>query len=78
MDSKTNKKLENIIRETLGVDIKRNLSMDNISGWDSLKHIQLLARIEKEFDIEFDFQETLKMTDLNSIKEIVKKHISGK
>lgn len=78
MDKKTTEKLNNIIKEVLGADITDNLSMDTVSSWDSLRHIQLLAKIEEAFKIEIDFKDTLAMTNLKSIREILEKYISGK
>ena len=66
---------EEIIKEILGVKIADTLSMESVAGWDSLRHIQLMAKIEKEFDIEIDFQDTLAMTSVQSIKEILEKYV---
>ncbi|MEK7208957.1 MAG: acyl carrier protein [Patescibacteria group bacterium] len=71
-------KLDNIIREVLGVKIVNDLSMETVSGWDSLRHIQLMAKIEKDFKIELDFKDTLAMTDLNSIRNILEKYVGKK
>ena len=78
MNQKTEKKLNQIIKEVFGVEVADNLSMDNVSGWDSLRHIQLMAKIEKEFDVEFDFRDTLVMTNIKSIREILEKYIHEK
>jgi len=54
-----------------------DLSMDTVPSWDSLRHIQLLAKIEQVFKVEIDFQDTLAMTNLKSIRKILEKYIGG-
>ena len=71
-------KLNKIIKEVLGVDATDDLSMDTVPSWDSLRHIQLLAKIEQVFKVEIDFQDTLAMTNLKSIRKILEKYIGGK
>ncbi|KKU13880.1 MAG: Acyl carrier protein [Candidatus Magasanikbacteria bacterium GW2011_GWC2_45_8] len=78
MNKKIEEKLAKIIKEIFGVKITDSLSMDSVEGWDSLRHIQLMAKIEKEFDIEIDFQDTLAMTNIKSIKEIIEKYTDKK
>ncbi len=49
-----------------------SLTMANTDGWDSLKHMELIATIEQSFDIELTFEEILAMQTLNDIKKILK------
>ena len=78
MNKTSKEKLNNIIKEVLGVDAVEDLSMDTVPSWDSLRHIQLLAKIEQVFKVEIDFQDTLAMTNLKSIRKILEKYIGGK
>ena len=78
MNKATKDTLDNIVKEVLGVPVTDDLSMDTVSGWDSLRHIQLMARIEKDFGIELDFKDTLAMTNVQSIRSILEKYVSGK
>jgi len=77
MNKTSKEKLNNIIKEVLGVDAVEDLSMDTVPSWDSLRHIQLLAKIEQVFKVEIDFQDTLAMTNLKSIRKILEKYIGG-
>lgn len=78
MDKTTKEKLNKITKEIFGVEASDNLSMDDVPGWDSLRHIQLLVKIEKEFGVEIDFQDTLKMTNIKSIGKILEKYVHKK
>ena len=71
-------KLFNIIEEILGVEVTDDLSMNTVSAWDSLRHIRLISKIEEEFNIEIDFKDTLKMTSLESIINILEKYVGEK
>ena len=71
MNKTTRGKLSKIIKEVLGVVATDDLSMDTVSSWDSLRHIQLLAKIEHAFGIELDFKDTLAMTNMKSIRRVL-------
>ncbi len=78
MKQKIADRLNNIIREIFGVEPTADLAMNTVSNWDSLRHIQLMARIEEEFGLELDFKDTLAMTSLEVIKQVVGKYVSEK
>lgn len=48
-------------------------STENIEGWDSAKHINLILALEDELKIEFDEEDILEMLDLKTILDKIKK-----
>ena len=42
-------------------DVNKNISMQNISKWDSLNHIGLISEIEETFKIQFQDDEIVDM-----------------
>ena len=46
-------------------------SINNIKSWDSLKHINFIVFLEKEFGIEFTFDDIMTMISLKRIVEII-------
>ena len=66
--------LSNVIKiaaESLGVrelDINENTLMEEMEEWDSLTHMELIANLESEYNIEFTVDEIMEMV---SIKKIV-------
>lgn len=52
-------------------DVTESLTMANTDGWDSLKHMELIASIEGTFDIELTFEEIVAMQTFNDIKTIL-------
>ena len=47
------------------------LSMADVVLWDSLKHMELIAVIEDELNIELTAEDIMKMVDVKSIRDIV-------
>jgi acyl carrier protein len=70
MDNK--KKIIALISKTLNIDsslINQTSSMNDFAKWDSLKHLNLMLEIEKQFKKKIN---TSKMADLNSVDKILK------
>ncbi len=44
-------KVKNIISKIVGLDINENTSPEEINGWDSLNHLNIILSIEEEFDL---------------------------
>ena len=68
------KKLNQIISEVLRIkeeDLKDELIVQDLVSWDSLKHMDLISSIEKDFNIQFGMDEILSMKDIKTIKKIV-------
>jgi len=77
-DEQIVEKLSNVFYETLGIkEFELSITMDEISAWDSLKHLQLLSSIEKAYEIEIQFEDAIEMITGKSILTIIKKYIIG-
>ena len=53
-------RLNEVFQDVFGDDditVNDETTAADVDGWDSLRHITLLAAIEDEFDIEFEFGE---------------------
>lgn len=44
---------------------------DEVEGWDSLGHTELVSAIEKEFGLSFDIDEIMEMEDVESIVRVL-------
>lgn len=53
--------------------IKDDSSPDTIEEWDSLKHMNLIVSLEEEFGVEFNDSEIIRMLEVSTIIEILKK-----
>ena len=68
--SDVDKKLKNIfinIFQMENKDIDYNSSMKNIEKWDSLNHIGLINEIEEKFNLQFNEEDIVKMTNFKTI-----------
>ncbi len=50
------------------IDFSSELSRETESRWDSMKHIEFLVALEREFDLRFDGSDA---TEMDSIKKII-------
>jgi acyl carrier protein len=51
--------------------VTRESNAKNVSGWDSLSHINLIASIETEFNIEFSLGELENMKNLGEMIDVI-------
>ena len=54
-----------------GITVTDQTTAADIDGWDSLRHITLLAAIEDEFDIEFSMAVTVKMKNVGEMVDYI-------
>lgn len=68
------KKVEDIFREVMELDedakLDDEMNSDNVEEWDSLASMSLVLRLEKEFNIKFEFDDVLQMDSLGAIKRV--------
>lgn len=63
-----------IIRKVLKNDkliLKVHYSAADVAGWDSLHHVMIIAEIEKQFDIKFDFMEVMDLKTIDDLSKAV-------
>ncbi len=49
-----------------------------VPGWDSLRHVQILAAVEKEFGIRFRGLEVLRLKNVGELQALVDKKLAQK
>jgi acyl carrier protein len=47
------------------------LTKDNVGSWDSLKQMDLVMSLEREYDITLEFTDIIKMNSVGSIIEVL-------
>ena len=52
-----------------------DISMENVSSWDSLTHIELIDELEREFGITFKPNEVINLIDYHSIRDVIHRHV---
>ena len=53
--------------------IKDESTPDDIERWDSVTHMDLLAKFEQAFKVNFDMEEISEMQTIGMIKQILRK-----
>jgi len=70
-------KLKKVFKEALNIDesiITDELTYNTIPEWDSISHMHLIDRIEKEFDLVIDTEDVIALNSFAKAKEIIKKY----
>ena len=71
-------KIIDILSIVFNINVKKitkKTNKTNIANWDSLRHMTLIIALEDEFNIKFDEQDISKITNIDSIKKIISKHL---
>ena len=67
-----------IINETEINEISEKTAFNSVKKWDSLKHMELIIALEKEFKIKFDSYEIPTMINFKIISATISSHIESK
>lgn len=70
--------LENIFRDILDEDslnLTRDTTANDVDGWDSLTHIQLIVAIEKHFKVKFSSKEILSWKNVGELLDSLKERV---
>ena len=55
-------------------DIADELTPDDIEVWDSISHMDLMAKFEEEWGVTFDVEELTEMETIGLMKEALNRH----
>ena len=70
-------KLDVLLKKVFKIQkIDLEVSIVDISEWDSLTHVQLISAIEKEFKIKIKFDDVMIMTSIPIIKKKMMNYLS--
>ena len=76
--SEVEKKVTDIFREIFDdktLVINDETTANDIEGWDSLMHINLIASIEEEFNISFDMSDVISFNNVGDMIDAICKKI---
>lgn len=72
------KRVEEIFREELGqnnLELNDETTAEDVDGWDSLSHVQLVAVMEDAFGIEFSSREILSWDNIGDLIDSIQKKV---
>lgn len=67
-------KLTGILRETFGdenLQIGMETTAEDVDGWDSIKHVQLILQVEMEFGVRFYPGEVGALHNIGSLVDLL-------
>ena len=67
------KNVEQLLAELLQIPVTQvtaELAMKDLDMWDSLKHMELIAALEQQFDLQLSFDEIVAMRSVGDIKRV--------
>lgn len=70
----TEKKLNEIFREVFDddtIEVNDTTTADDVDGWDSLSHVNLIVTIEKRFNIKFGTKELLTFDNVGDLRRAI-------
>lgn len=66
--------LRQIFQQSFGIEqIDDSMSIDNVSGWDSMGHVGLMMALQTEFGVSISPAASIELTDIASIKKFIQK-----
>jgi len=68
------KNLEELLAELLQIPVTKvtaDLTMKDLDVWDSLKHMEVIATLEQQFELQFSFDEIVSMRSVGDIKRVL-------
>ena len=74
-------KIKKIMSEVFRISDEKifdNSRMQDIDGWDSMTHMELILRLEKEFEIMISGDDIAEMNSLESIILMINKYTKNK
>lgn len=57
-------------------DFSDNTTADQVPGWDSLTHINIIVAIEREFAIKFKGYEVLRLKNVGDLQRLINERMT--
>ena len=80
MSAEVEEKLKSIVGQVLDIDIAvidDRSNAETMPQWDSVHHINIILKIEDEFDIAFEESDFSKMADFGALRDIVLQRLAA-
>lgn len=58
------------------ITVNDSTTADDIEGWDSLEHINLVVAVEKRFSVKFNMGETAKLKNVGEMVDLIMARLS--
>ena len=55
------------------LELKDDSSFEDVPGWDSVAHMNLITAIEEEFNVKFSIGDIMSMNSVGAIRDVLAK-----
>ncbi|GAM11878.1 acyl carrier protein [Geobacter sp. OR-1] len=59
------------------IQVTRDMTANDVDGWDSLSHVNLITTIEAKFNIRFSQKELLKQRNVGNLIDDIDRKLTG-
>jgi acyl carrier protein len=66
--------VEEVVSHVFGVErgsVDQSSCPETVEGWDSMGHLNLVAALEKAFNVSIDIGDAMEMADVRKIRQIL-------
>lgn len=73
--------LNDIFREVFdddAIEITRTTTADDVDGWDSLSHTNLIVAVEMAFNVRFNLKDTRALKDVGELIDLIDRKLAEK
>ena len=66
--------IEEVVCQVFGAEagsVDASSSPESVEGWDSMGHLNLVAALEKHFNVSIDIGDAMEMVNVKRIREIL-------
>jgi acyl carrier protein len=73
-------RLSRVLLRELGLDefdFQDSTTADRVPGWDSLRHVAILAAVEKEFGVRFRSLEVIRLRSIGELQALLDRKLAG-
>jgi len=79
MEQDVSSKLNEIFRKVFkdnALQIRDEMTTNDVERWDSLSHLGMIATVEKEFGIKFRLKELVAMKDVGDLRKSIEEKLN--
>jgi acyl carrier protein len=77
MSDPIHERVQSVARQVFqdpNLDVKDEMTAQDVEKWDSLNHIAFIVAVEKEFSVKFRNAEVARLKCIGDLKALVQKH----
>ena len=60
-----------------GIQISREFTADDVEGWDSLSHVNLIMAVEAKFAVRFTKKELLRLRNVGDLHDAIEAKLAA-